>query len=602
MATIQAPSIQFGGVASGLDTKSIISALMAAEKAPLTRLQTAATGLNARSAALTTFGTAVQDLLSKIQAFTLTSAGSARSATSADPLRFTAVATSAAVPGLYKVSVDQLATSTTATSTRALGTAITDATATGFMSALPLPGAVTAGQIGLVVDGTIVTATVGNPASTSLKSVIDSIAAAIQAQAQLTDPGATVTASIVANKLQLSVAGATGTHDVRFGVGGDTSNALTILGVSGQHVANFGTGTATISGTSLLGVTQTTGTLNAAGLTGLTSTTTGVLTINGVGISYDTTVDTLNTVLTRINNSNADVIASIDRTNDRIVLSRKTAGPTAIAITDTSGTLGAALALAPGTTNAQVVGQSAQVTIDGTRVVTSDSNTVTNAIDGVTLTLLDKTTSAAALTVGVDATRIQTALTDLVTSYNALADTVDQVASHKQGYPTAPLENDTAIREMARTVRSLLMSISSSVTSTAIRSLGDIGVTSGAVGAKPGSTTRLSLDTAKLGAALSSNPVAVSSLLGANGGIFQPMIDRLKATVNFGGVVQSGQASIDSQLRQNATDQANMQTRIDAKQAMLEAKFATLESVLSKLQAQQSQLASQVTSMTSTKA
>ena len=590
-------AIQFGGVSSGFDPKTIITALMDAERQPLLRLQSRATVLTARRSAFGTLETAVRDLLVKAQAFTLGSAGSARSVTSADPLRLTAVANSAAIPGQYSVSVDRLATSTKATSTTALGTAITDATATGLMSALPLPGTVTAGRIGLVVDGTIVTLTVGDPSSTSLKTVIDAIADAVQTQARVTDPGATVTASIVANKVRFTVAGAAGDHDVRFGVGGDTSTALALFGLAGQRVANFGIGATTIDGTSLLGVTQATVALDSAGLTGLASTATGVLTINGVAISYDTTVDSLNTVLTRINDSDAGVIASVDRTNDRIVLARKAAGATAIEIRDTNGTLGTALALAPGTTNAQVIGQTAQITIDGSRVVTSDTNTVTGAIDGVVLTLLDRTSSAATLTVGVDGAAIQRSVTDLVTSYNALADTVDKLAKQAPGATPGPLAGDPGVRELALSIRSLLLAMSPSAASSSLRSLGDLGVNSGALGAKPGSTTRLSLDAAKLTAALGSNPSAVASLLGAGGGIIGPIIDRLKAVTGVGGVVQAGQAGADSELRTNSQAQARLQQRLDLRQAALDRKFTALEISLSRLQSQQASIGAQVSSL-----
>jgi flagellar hook-associated protein 2 len=80
------------------------------------------------------------------------------------------------------------------------------------------------------------------------------------------------------------------------------------------------------------------GSLDTRRLTGLTSTKTGVLTINGVDIAYDTTGDSMSTLISRINNSAAGVIASIDRTNDQLVLARKDTGAVAMDIEDTSGT------------------------------------------------------------------------------------------------------------------------------------------------------------------------------------------------------------------------------------------------------------------------
>lgn len=590
MASI--PTIQFGGVSSGLDTKSIISALMQPVQQPLTNLKTAATNLSARQAALTTLGTSLNDLLAKIQAFTLTSAGAARSATSSDPTSFTAVANSAAVPGQHSVTVDRLATSTAATSTAALGTAVTDASATNVMSALPLSGTVTAGQVGLVVDGSIVQVAVGNPATASLKSVMDAIAGAIQSSVQATDPGATVTSSVVNNKMQFSISGASGSHEVRFGVGGDTSNALTLFGLAGQDVTGLGAGTTTITGSASLGVTQAGGPLDSAGIAGLTSTTTGTITVNGVAVNYNTAADSLSTVLARINNSQAGVVASIDRTNDRVVLTSKGAGPTAISITDTSGTLAAALKLAPGTTNAQVVGQSAQATVDG-KTVTSNTNTITSAVDGITLTLTHLTSSPATLTVGVDNAAIEKSMGDLVTSYNSLADTIDQLTTHVQGAPPSPLEGDSQVGQLAFNIRSMLMSPAAGLTGS-IMSLGDLGVNSGAIGSKAGTTTRLQLDTAKLDAALASNPSQVASLLSTTGGILGPIQDRIKAVTWSGGIIDNETKSITNQLRENVVLQSNVQSRIDAQQAALEAKFASLEATLATLQSQGAAVNSQI--------
>jgi flagellar hook-associated protein 2 len=451
--------------------------------------------------------------------------------------------------------------------------------------------------VGLVVDGQIVNVAVGNPTSTSLKSVIDDIAAAIQTQVQATDATATVSASIVGDQLRFTVAGAGANHDILFGGAGDTSNALSLFGVAGQHLGNFGLGTTTITGSSRLGVTRAAGTLDSAGLTGLASTPTGVLTINGVAITYNSTVDSLNTVLTRINNAQAGVVASVDRTNDTIVIAAKTAGPTPISIVDSSGTLGAALKLAPGTTNAQVIGQSAQVTVDG-RAVTSVTNTVTNAIDGVTLTLLDQSTTTAALTVGVNNDAIQKSLSDLVASYNALADTLDKLASNAPGASTGALQGDATVRGLALGLRSLFMTPGAGLSGSLV-SLGDLGVNSGVVGSKAGTTKRLNVDAAKLTLALASDPTRVAYLLSSTGGILGPIQDRIKALTQTNGLIDAGTSGSDAELRSNANAQLRQQAKIDLRQTLLDAKFAALEATLAQLQTQSSQLTQQVNAFNS---
>src|SRR3990170_2160740 len=74
--------------------------------------------------------------------------------------------------------------------------------------------------------------------------------------------------------------------------------------------------------------------------TALTSTTTGKFKINGVEISYDTSTDTLDAVISRINSSTANVNAFYDTSLDKVLIKSKGTGSTdTITLSDVSGTL-----------------------------------------------------------------------------------------------------------------------------------------------------------------------------------------------------------------------------------------------------------------------
>jgi flagellar capping protein FliD len=126
-----------------------------------------------------------------------------------------------------------------------------------------------------------------------------------------------------------------------------------------------------------------------------------------------------------------------------------------------------------------------------------------------------------------------------------------------------------------------------------IRSLADLGVSTGSVGAKPGTTTRLQLDATKLLAAIADDPTAVGRLLSAADGVIAPIAARLKQLTGSDGPIVAASNGIASESRQNALDQTRLQARIDLRSAALEAKFAALESTLSKLQGQLSQVQAQ---------
>lgn len=108
--------ISFSGLSSGLDTESIISALMAVEEAPRTRLTLNQTAANTRQQALSdvlsrmkSLRTAAQDLGSSLL-WT-----ESQRATSSDESKLTAKLTGGAAPGGYALAVTQMATAAQST-------------------------------------------------------------------------------------------------------------------------------------------------------------------------------------------------------------------------------------------------------------------------------------------------------------------------------------------------------------------------------------------------------------------------------------------------------------------------------------------------------
>jgi flagellar hook-associated protein 2 len=110
--------LQITGLASNLDTTSIINALMALDRAPLTNLTNQQKALQARNTQLTNIQTSLQTLALNAQA--LNSPGlfaNTQTATSSDSTRVAATATSGAAIGGYQVAVTQLANSSQKTFT-----------------------------------------------------------------------------------------------------------------------------------------------------------------------------------------------------------------------------------------------------------------------------------------------------------------------------------------------------------------------------------------------------------------------------------------------------------------------------------------------------
>jgi flagellar hook-associated protein 2 len=110
-STVGAP-LAISGLASGLDTSSIIAALMAVERQPVTHLTNEQAKLQAEQTQLQSLQTSLQQLTFAVAEFNLPSLfESSQSVTSSEPTRVSAATSSGAGVGGYEVEVTQLANS-----------------------------------------------------------------------------------------------------------------------------------------------------------------------------------------------------------------------------------------------------------------------------------------------------------------------------------------------------------------------------------------------------------------------------------------------------------------------------------------------------------
>jgi flagellar hook-associated protein 2 len=148
-----------------------------------------------------------------------------------------------------------------------------------------------------------------------------------------------------------------------------------------------------------------------------------------------------------------------------------------------------------------VVAQDASLTINGV-AVTSASNSVSSALDGVTLNLLKPGSSA--LTVGQDTSAAQNAVQAFVKAYNDLSSTLSDLSKYDPTTKQAGLLNgDSAVRSIQVQLRNVLGSALG--TSLSYSTLSQLGLSFQRDGS-------LSLDTTKLQSALASDADSVAAL------------------------------------------------------------------------------------------
>ena len=154
-------------------------------------------------------------------------------------------------------------------------------------------------------------------------------------------------------------------------------------------------------------------------------------------------------------------------------------------------------------------------TVNGIQL-TRQTNTVTDAVVGLTLTLRQGSqTSKTTLTVGIDTSTISATVQNVISNYNTLMH--DYTAASKAtkdskgGVIPAALSNDSTARGMISRIQSLMRGVPAGMpASGTYKSIGDLGITANSDGT-------LSMDTNAFSKALSNNPQAAKQVFDFTG-------------------------------------------------------------------------------------
>lgn len=334
--------------------------------------------------------------------------------------------------------------------------------------------------------------------------------------------------------------------------------------------------------------------------------------------------DTLDTVITKINNGRAGVTASIitdgsTATPFRIRFASNTAGAAGALLVESTGTDLGLTRIAEGQNSRVFFGSS-----DPARaiLVSRSTNTLDNLVDGVRLDIKGSSATPVTVTVSKDNAAIETAIQEFVDAYNGLANKLRDVAT----YNATTEVKGTLLGDSAATALRLelfnVISAPAQGTSGRYKYLSQAGVTVGTGG-------QLKLDSNKLRAALQEDPEGVANLFAAkvqtdNGttrqvldnvpgitttdtgpatytslGVLEKLVrvaDRYLDPIN--GLFTGRNNSLDLQIKSGNDRIADYDKKLAAKRTFLEAQYANLEAVLGKLQQQQGSI-SKIQSLTS---
>lgn len=301
----------------------------------------------------------------------------------------------------------------------------------------------------------------------------------------------------------------------------------------------------------------------------------------GNGDTFSVDIDegksSLEDVRNAINAAGGGVTASLvnDGSTWRLALASSETG-TAAAMQSTTGIifggdLGSALSLDPST---EVEARDAELTVNGV-TITSQSNQVEGAVEGVTLALAEVGSST--VRVEQDNEGMTKAVKDFVSAYNTLQSTIGRLTSYDADTGTAgDLLGDSALRNVQSQLRREMSGIMS-------------GIQAGDTLERPITLQLkgdLKIDEEKLTALVSNNPAALAAFFaGAAGekGFASQLSDALGQMTRDGGVIDNATKGLKSSIASLDTRYARMEQTINANIARYRSQFAQLDGMIASM-------------------
>ncbi|TYL43546.1 flagellar filament capping protein FliD [Dickeya sp. ws52] len=318
---------------------------------------------------------------------------------------------------------------------------------------------------------------------------------------------------------------------------------------------------------------------------GGTSSTSSTITISQPSRSTPLTITltddktSLNDIRDAINNAGGSVSASIinNGTSNYLMLTSKDTGTQSAMTISVSGSLSSSLS--SGSFSEQVAAKDASFTLNGMQI-TSQSNTVTTAISGVTLNLKSASavgSTAENLTITSDITSTKKAVQDWVTAYNNV---LDVIKTQTDASSKGALNGDGTVRAIQQQLQSLMTNVQSG--SGSLRIMADMGITQ-----DPINNGKLTIDNTKLESTLKVSASSVTTFFTGNGtttGFATQVGNYLSRTVDSSdGLIKSAKAGIETSQKSLEKQITSIQDSIDATMKRYKAQFTQLNKLLSQM-------------------
>jgi flagellar hook-associated protein 2 len=292
-----------------------------------------------------------------------------------------------------------------------------------------------------------------------------------------------------------------------------------------------------------------------------------------VQVTIDSSNNTLQGVASAINEADFGVSATVvnDGSGYRLALTSKTGTENQLNITSPDSSLSGLTYDGSGTGMTETAtAADAQLSINGISV-TSQSNTISDAVQGVSFTL--GATGSSTVSVAPDSSAVTNAVQAFVKAYNSYAQDVSKYASYDSKTKTAGvLLGDATLRGLTSQLQNGVAQRIAGAPS-GYSTLMDLGITANADGT-------LSLDTSKLTSAITSNYSGVLTALQSAGTQLGGVVSSMTGT---NGIITARTDSINQQLTGLQSQLTALNARMQQEQQSLLQQYNAMDTTVANL-------------------
>lgn len=300
------------------------------------------------------------------------------------------------------------------------------------------------------------------------------------------------------------------------------------------------------------------------------------------GYTLQDVVDAINTAA---DDAGSNIQASI--VDSKLIISGEYGASNTMAFDDTSGTvledLGVIVDAGNAVKNKLQDASDASFTVNGLTVTRSTNEDIDDVIEGVTLNLLQVTTSNVTLQVQRDTSAITSQIESFLSQFN---DTIGYIQTktsvNTTTYSRGPLAGESSVMALrTRLINALLDSVSS-VQAGNPETLAEIGITFDDDGEVSISDSETFSDY------LANNPTAVEDLFNSTDGVANTVSDLLDSFTQTDGILENRTDSIDDRIEYINDRIERLEARMTRREQQLRSEFASMQQALNLVVAQQS--------------